>query len=262
MTFTEPSINFFSFNNPFGACQTCEGFGKIIGIDEDLVIPDKSLSVYEGAIAPWRSETMGEWQKPLLKNGIKFDFPIHRPYNELTPEQQELLWNGNEYFDGMHDFFKYLESKTHKIQYRVLLSRYRGRTTCPDCRGTRLRKDAQYVKIANTSITDLVLLPIEDMLTFFKTIRVTDYDRKISDRILTEIKSRLEYMDKVGLGYLTLNRLTATLSGGEYQRIKLATSLGSALVGSMYVLDEPSIGLHPRDTDRMVNCSKIPARPG
>jgi excinuclease ABC subunit A len=256
ITFTEPSINFFSFNNPFGACQTCEGFGKIIGIDEDLVIPDKSLSIYEGAIAPWRSETMGEWQKPLLKNGIKFDFPIHRPYNELTKAQQELIWNGNEYFDGLHDFFKYLASKTHKIQYRVLLSRYRGRTTCPDCRGTRLRKDAQYVKIANTSITDLVLLPIGEMLSFFNGLQLADYDKKISERILSEIKSRLEYMDKVGLGYLTLNRLTSTLSGGEYQRIKLATSLGSALVGSMYVLDEPSIGLHPRDTDRMVEVLK------
>jgi len=253
MRFTEPSINFFSFNNPFGACQTCEGFGKILGIDEDLVIPDKSLSVYEGAIAPWRSETMGEWQKPLLKNGIKFDFPIHRPYNELTKAQQDVLWNGNTYFEGIHDFFKYLESKTHKIQYRVLLSRYRGRTNCPDCRGTRLRKDAQYVKIAGVSITDLVLMPIEDMLAFFKKIQLPDYDKKISDRILTEITSRLEYMDRVGLGYLTLNRLTSTLSGGEYQRIKLATSLGSALVGSMYVLDEPSIGLHPKDTDRMVS---------
>lgn len=256
MLFTEPSINFFSFNNPFGACQTCEGFGKIIGIDEDLVIPDKSLSVYEGAIAPWRSETMGEWQKPLLKNGIKFDFPIHRPYNELTKAQQELLWNGNEHFEGLHEFFKYLASKTHKIQYRVLLSRYRGRTTCPDCRGTRLRKDAQYVKIANTSITDLVLLPIEEMLAFFNNLKLPDFDKKVSDRILSEIKSRLQYMDKVGLGYLTLNRLTSTLSGGEYQRIKLATSLGSALVGSMYVLDEPSIGLHPRDTDRMVEVLK------
>jgi excinuclease ABC subunit A len=253
MRFTEPSINFFSFNNPFGACQTCEGFGKILGIDEDLVIPDKSLSVYEGAIAPWRSETMGEWQKPLLKNGIKFDFPIHRPYNELTKAQQDVLWNGNTYFEGIHGFFKYLESKTHKIQYRVLLSRYRGRTNCPDCRGTRLRKDAQYVKIAGVSITDLVLMPIEDMLAFFKKIQLPDYDKKISDRILTEITSRLEYMDRVGLGYLTLNRLTSTLSGGEYQRIKLATSLGSALVGSMYVLDEPSIGLHPKDTDRMVS---------
>jgi len=252
ITFTEPSINFFSFNNPFGACQTCEGFGKIIGIDEDLVIPDKSLSVYEGAIAPWRSETMGEWLKPLLKNGIRFEFPIHRPYNELTREQQDLLWNGNEYFEGINDFFKYLASKSHKIQYRVLQSRYRGRTTCPDCRGTRLRKDAQYVKIAGTSITDLVLMPIEDLVGFFNKIEVPEFEKKVSDRILTEIRSRLDYMQKVGLGYLTLNRLTSTLSGGEYQRIKLATSLGSALVGSMYVLDEPSIGLHPRDTEKMV----------
>lgn len=250
--FTEPSVNFFSFNNPFGACQTCEGFGKVLGIDEDLVIPDKSLSIYEGAIAPWRTETMSEWLKPLLKNGIKFDFPIHRPYNELTREQQELVWTGNQHFEGINDFFKYLESKMHKIQYRVMLSRYRGRTNCPDCRGTRLRKDAQYVKIANTSITDLVLMPIEEVLDFFNKLKLPDYDKKISDRILTEIKSRLEYLDKVGLGYLTLNRITSTLSGGEYQRIKLATSLGSALVGSMYILDEPSIGLHPKDTDRMV----------
>jgi excinuclease ABC subunit A len=256
MKFTEPSINFFSFNNPFGACQTCEGFGKVLGIDEDLVIPDKSLSVYEGAIAPWRSETMGEWQKPLVKNGIKFDFPIHRPYNELTKQQQELLWNGNDYFEGIHEFFRYLESKLHKIQYRVLLSRYRGRTNCPDCKGTRLRKDAQYVKIANTTITDIVLMPIEDALVFFNNIKLSVYERQISDRIVTEIRSRLSYMAKVGLGYLTLNRLTSTLSGGEYQRIKLATSLGSALVGSMYILDEPSIGLHPRDTERMVEVLK------
>lgn len=250
--FTEPSINFFSFNNPYGACHTCEGFGKVLGIDEDLVIPDKSLSVYEGAIAPWRSETMGEWLKPLIKNGIKFDFPIHRPYNELTREQQELLWTGNNHFEGINDFFNYLESKLHKIQYRVLLSRYRGRTNCPDCKGTRLRKDAQYVKIAGTSITDLVLLPIDEALTFFNNLKLSEHDRKISERIITEITSRLGYMSKVGLGYLTLNRLTSSLSGGEFQRIKLATSLGSALVGSMYILDEPSIGLHPRDTERMV----------
>lgn len=256
MIFTEPSVNFFSFNNPFGACQTCEGFGKVLGIDEDLVIPDKTLSVYEGAIAPWRSEAMSEWATPLLKNGIKFDFPIHRSYSELTQQQKDLLWSGNSYFDGIHSFFKEVESKTYKIQYRVMLSRYRGRTTCPDCRGTRLRKDAQYVKITNISITDLVLMPIEETLIYFEKLKLNTYDLKVSGRILTEIKARLEYMVRVGLGYLTLNRITATLSGGEYQRIKLATSLGSALVGSMYVLDEPSIGLHPRDTAKMVEVLK------
>lgn len=256
ITFTEPSINLFSFNNPFGACQTCEGFGKVLGIDEDLVIPDKSLSVFEGAIAPWRGEVMREWAKPLLKNGIKFDFPIHRAYAELAKKDRDLLWQGNEYFDGLNDFFKYLETKTHKIQYRVMLSRYRGRTTCPDCRGTKLRKDAAYVKIADTSITDLVLMPIEDTLKFFQGLKLPAYEQKVSERILTEIKSRLEYMVKVGLGYLTLNRVTSTLSGGEFQRIKLATSLGSALVGSMYIMDEPSIGLHPRDTARMVEVLK------
>jgi len=256
ITFTEPSVNFFSFNNPFGACQTCEGFGKILGIDEDLVMPDKSLSVYEGAIAPWRGEVMSNWAKPLLKNGIKFDFPIHRPYNELTQKQRDLLWNGNEYFEGIHAFFKYLETKTHKIQYRVMLSRYRGRTTCPDCRGTKLRKDASYVKITGTSITDIVLMPIEDALIFFETLTLDTFELKVSERILTEIKSRLGYMQKVGLGYLTLNRVTSTLSGGEFQRIKLATALGSALVGSMYILDEPSIGLHPRDTAKMVEVLK------
>ena len=256
MTFTEPSVNFFSFNNPFGACQTCEGFGRILGIADDLVIPDKSLSVYEGAIAPWRTEAMSEWQKPLLKNGIKFDFPIHRPYHELTRQQRDLLWEGNEYFDGINAFFRYLESKLHKIQYRVMLSRYRGRTTCPDCRGTRLRKDAGYVKIAGTSTTDLVLMPLEEVLTFFENLKLSTVDQKVSDRILTEIRSRLRYMANVGLGYLTLNRLTNTLSGGEFQRIKLATSLGSALVGSMYIMDEPSIGLHPRDTAQMVEVLK------
>ncbi len=256
ITFTEPSVNFFSFNNPFGACQTCEGFGKILGIDEDLVIPDKSLSLYEGAVAPWRTETMSEWQKPWLQAAIRYDFPIHRPYNELTQKEKDLLWYGNSTLDGIHQFFKYLESKAYKIQYRVLLSRYRGRTTCPDCRGTRLRKDAGYVKIAGTSIMDLVLIPIEETLAFFRDLKVQSFDQKVSDRILTEIKYRLEYMEKVGLGYLTLNRLTNTLSGGEFQRIKLATSLGSALVGSMYILDEPSIGLHPKDTTRMVEVLK------
>jgi len=256
MTFTEPSVNFFSFNNPFGACRTCEGFGKILGIDEDLVIPDKSLSVYEGAVAPWRTEAMNEWLKPLLKNGVRFDFPVHRPYGELTQNQRELLWNGNTYFDGIHKFFQYLESKTYKIQYRVMLSRYRGRTTCPDCRGTKLRKDASYVKIDGVSITDLVLMPVEDVLTFFEKIKLDDHDKKVSERILAEIRSRLEYLVNVGLGYLTLNRVSSTLSGGEFQRIKLSTALGSALVGSMYIMDEPSIGLHPRDTRRMIEILK------
>jgi excinuclease ABC subunit A len=252
MTFTEPSVNFFAFNNPYGACTTCEGFGKILGISEELVIPDKSLSLYEGAVAPWRGEVMSEWQKPWLKKAINYDFPVHRPYNELTNAQRELLWKGNKELDGIDSFFKYLESKLYKIQYRVMLSRYRGRTNCPDCRGTRLRKDAAYVKIGNTSITDISLMPIEDAYAFFQNLKLNEYDKKVSDRLLTEIRTRLEYLVKVGLGYLTINRLTNTLSGGEFQRIKLATSLGSALVGSMYILDEPSIGLHPRDTARMV----------
>ncbi|SEI90891.1 excinuclease ABC subunit A [Dyadobacter sp. SG02] len=252
ITFEEPTVNLFSFNNPYGACKRCEGFGKILGIDPDLVIPDKNLSVYDGAIAPWRTEKMGEWLIPLVRNGVKFDFPIHRPYKDLTPAQKELLWTGNQYFQGINEFISELESQTHKIQYRVMLSRFRGRTTCPDCRGSRLRKDASYVKIGGKSITDLVLMPIQDVSEFFKQLGLGDHDRQIARRVLTEIESRLDYMNRVGLGYLTLNRLTSTLSGGEFQRIKLATSLGSALVGSMYILDEPSIGLHPRDTQRLV----------
>ena len=252
IVFEEPSVNLFSFNNPFGACRTCEGFGRVLGIDPDLVIPDKSLSVYEGAVAPWRSHSMKKWVEPLLKNGIKFDFPIHRPYVELTEAEQQLLWTGNRYFKGLDAFFSYLSSKTHKIQYRVMLSRYRGRTTCPDCRGTRLRKDAGYVKINDTAITDLVLRPVHQVLTFFDELELAPHEQRVADRIVQEINNRLNYLLKVGLGYLTLNRLTNTLSGGEYQRIKLATSLGSALVGSMYILDEPSIGLHPRDTARLI----------
>lgn len=254
--FEEPSVNFFSFNNPYGACKRCEGFGKILGIDPDLVMPDRNLSVYEGAIAPWRGETMKQWAEPLLNDGIRFDFPIHRPIAELTKAQYDLLWTGNEYFDGLDAFFNNLESKLHKIQYRVMLSRYRGKTTCPDCRGTKLRKDASYVKIADHSITDLVLMPVKRLLPFFETIQLDEHDQHIGKRILDEIKNRLSYLDQVGLGYLTLNRLTNTLSGGEFQRIKLATSLGSALVGSMYILDEPSIGLHPRDTDRLIDVLK------
>jgi excinuclease ABC subunit A len=256
MSFELPSVNFFSFNNPYGACKRCEGFGNVLGIDQDLVIPDKDLSVYEGAIAPWRGESAKSWLEPLLKKGIEFDFPIHRAYHELTEKEQGLLWTGNKYFQGLNAFFEDLETKTYKIQYRVMLSRFRGRTTCPDCRGTRLRKDASFVKINKKSITDLVLMPIDEALAFFQNLELPEHEAKIANRLLKEITSRLEFMDQVGLGYLTLNRLTSSLSGGEYQRIKLATSLGSALVGSMYILDEPSIGLHPRDTDRLVGVLK------
>ncbi|MFD2248629.1 excinuclease ABC subunit UvrA [Pontibacter ruber] len=252
MVFEEPSVNFFSFNNPYGACQTCEGFGSVLGIDPDLVIPDKSLTVYEGAIAPWRSDKMNEWLQPLVKNGIRFDFPIHRPYNELTEAEQELLWTGNKYFEGLNDFFKHIQSQTHKIQYRVMLSRYRGRTTCPDCKGSRLRKDASYVKVNGKSITDLVLMPITQVLPFFRNIELTQHEQNVADRLVTEVTNRLGYLERVGLGYLTLNRLSNTLSGGESQRINLATSLGSALVGSMYILDEPSIGLHPKDSEQLI----------
>ena len=252
ITFEEPTVNLFSFNNPYGACKRCEGFGKILGIDPELVIPDKNLSVYDGAIAPWRTEKMSEWLVPLVRNAAKFDFPIHRPYKDLNAGEKELLWTGNSYFQGINDFISELESQTHKIQYRVMLSRFRGRTVCPDCRGSRLRKDASYVKVGGASITDLVLMPIKDVIPFFKSLEINEHDRQIARRILTEIETRLEYMNRVGLGYLTLNRLTNSLSGGEFQRIKLATSLGSALVGSMYILDEPSIGLHPRDTQRLV----------
>ncbi len=254
IVFEEPSVNLFTFNNPYGACRRCDGFGKVLGIDPDLVIPDKNLSVFEGAIAPWRSEKMSEeFLKPLLKNGIRFDFPIHRPYKDLTPAEQELLWTGNKYFDGINAFFDFVESQTFKVQYRVMLSRYRGKTTCPECRGSRLRKDASYVKVGGKSITDLVLMPLTQITAFFRDLDLPAHQQQVANRILIEIRNRLDYMERVGLGYLTLNRLTNTLSGGEYQRIKLATSLGSALVGSMYILDEPSIGLHPRDTQRLVS---------
>lgn len=254
--FEEPSVAFFSFNNPYGACKRCEGFGHVLGIDPDLVIPDKNMSIYEGAIAPWKSEKMSQWLVPLIEKGILFDFPIHRPYNELDQEHKELLWEGNKDFEGLNAFFTYLESQTHKIQYRVMLSRYRGRTSCPECRGTRLRQDAGFVKINDKSIQDIVLQPIDGALSFIDNIKLDEHQTKVADRILKEIKNRLGYLTRVGLGYLTLNRLTSSLSGGEFQRIKLATSLGSALVGSMYILDEPSIGLHPRDTDQLVGVLK------
>ena len=253
ITFEEPSANLFAFNNPYGACKNCDGFGNVLGLDKDLIIPDKNLSVFEGAIAPWRSEKMSDWVLPLIKNGVRFDFPIHRAYKDLTTAEQELIWKGNKYFAGLNDFFKTLESQTHKIQYRVLLSKYKGKTACPDCRGSRLRKDASYVQIGGKSITDIVLMPIAKAARFFDELTLTEKQQEVAKRILFEIKSRLSFMEQVGLGYLTLNRLTSTLSGGEFQRIKLATSLGSALVGSMYILDEPSIGLHPRDTNRLVD---------
>ncbi|MEZ5082982.1 MAG: excinuclease ABC subunit UvrA [Bacteroidales bacterium] len=254
--FEEPTENLFSFNNPFGACKSCEGFGNVIGIDPDLVIPNKSLSVYEEAIACWKGEKMGEWKDQLVKNAYKFDFPIHKPVYELSKEHYNLLWTGNSFFHGINDFFKYVEEQTYKIQYRVMLSRYRGKTVCPDCNGTRLRKDANYVKIGGLSISELVLMPIGEVLQFFETSEFDEYDKKVAKRILTEIDNRLQYLIDVGLGYLTLNRLSNTLSGGESQRINLATSIGSSLVGSIYILDEPSIGLHPKDNHLLIKVLK------
>ncbi|HYK75775.1 MAG TPA: excinuclease ABC subunit UvrA [Daejeonella sp.] len=254
--FEEPSPNFFSFNNPYGACKRCEGYGRIMGIDEDLVIPDKSKSVYDGAIAPWRGEKMKEWLDVLVKHALKFDFPIHRAVSELSEEQRELLWTGNQYFRGLDEFFKELETQTYKIQYRVMLSRYRGKTNCPECKGSRLRKDAAYVKVAGESITDIVLMPLDRALEFFQNLQLDEIQQKIAKRLLMEICNRIKFLNDVGLSYLTLNRLSNTLSGGESQRINLATSLGSSLVGSIYVLDEPSIGLHPRDTHRLIGVLK------
>ncbi len=256
ITFEEPSTQLFSFNNPYGACQRCEGFGSIIGIDEDLVIPDKSLSVFDKGIVCWRGEKMSEWNEDLIKKSYKFDFPIHKPIYELTAEQKKLLWTGNSYFKGLNDFFKWVEANSYKIQYRVMLSRYRGRTLCPDCRGTRLRHDANYVKIAGLSITDVVLMPVSESLRFFSNLKLIGNEIEIAKRILLEISNRLSFLEDVGLGYLTMNRLSNTLSGGESQRINLATSLGSSLVGSIYILDEPSIGLHPRDTGRLITVLK------
>ena len=252
IVFEEPSTHLFSFNNPYGACKTCEGFGSIIGIDEDLVIPDKSLSVYDSAIVCWRGEKMKEWNERLIKTSYKFDFPIHRPYYDLTPDEKQLLWTGNKYFEGLNKFFQFIETQAYKIQYRVMLSRYRGRTICPDCKGTRLRKDASYVKISGKSISDIVLMPVSDSVTFFISLKLSDPEQQVAKRLLIEINNRFRFLSDVGLGYLTLNRLSNSLSGGESQRINLATSLGSSLVGSMYILDEPSIGLHPRDTQRLI----------
>jgi len=250
--FEEPTVHTFSFNNPVGACPLCEGYGKIIGIDEDLVIPNKSLSIYQDAIACWRGEKMSKWKNSLIYSADKFNFPIHKPFYELTEEQKALLWTGNRYFKGLNKFFKYLEEKSYKIQYRVMLSRYRGKTICPMCKGSRLKKEAGYVKVGDKSLRELVLMPVSELKKFFSDLRLSRHDQEIAKRILIEIKSRLGFLCDVGLGYLTLNRLSSSLSGGESQRINLATSLGSSLVGSLYILDEPSIGLHPRDTQRLI----------
>ena len=250
--FEEPSVHTFSFNNPIGACKTCEGYGKVIGIDEDLVIPNKSLSIYQDVIACWKGDKMKEWKDELVYAAEKFNFPIHKPFYELSEEQRQLLWTGNKHFQGLNQFFQMLEENAYKIQYRVMLSRYRGKTNCPDCRGTRLKKEAMYVKVGEKSVQDLVLLPVDELKEFFANLKLSDYETQVSERILTEINNRLEFLTDVGLGYLTLNRLSSTLSGGESQRINLATSLGSSLVGSMYILDEPSIGLHSRDTKRLI----------
>ena len=256
ISFLSPNIHLFSFNNPYGACKTCEGYGDVIGIDSDLVVPNTALSVFENAIFPWRGESMSWYRDQLVNAAYKFDFPIHKPWFELSKDQKLLVWEGNEHFRGLNDFFEELTSKSYKIQNRVMLSRYRGKTICNTCKGKRLRKEASYVKINGTSLQELVELPLEKVTAFFKNLKLNKYDKEIAKRLLIEINNRLEFLNKVGLNYLTLNRKSNTLSGGESQRINLATSLGSSLVGSMYILDEPSIGLHPKDTERLIEVLK------
>ena len=250
--FEHPSEHLFSFNNPLGACPRCEGYGKVIGIDEDLVIPDKSKTIYEDAVACWRGETMRKWKEQLVENAYKFDFPIHTPFHELTQEQKRMLWRGNEYFHWLDDFFAYIDSERRKIQFRVMKARYTGKTTCPECGGSRLRREALYVKVGGKTVADLVVMPVDELIAFFAGLELDGHDTKTAARILVEIRNRLQYLADVGLGYLTLDRLSSTLSGGESQRINLSTSLGSNLTGSLYILDEPSIGLHPRDTNRLI----------
>lgn len=256
MKFEEPSQHFFNFNNPFGACKTCEGFGTIMGIDEDLVMPDKNLSVYEQAIACWRGEKMKEWNERLIKVAAKFDFPIHRAIKDLSKKERKLLWTGNDYFDGLDAFFKYIEEQSYKIQYRVMLSRYRGRTACPDCGGSRIRPDSDYVKIGGVCMSEILMLPIDEVFRFFTEIKLTVQEKNIADRVIEEINNRLKVMVDIGLGYLTLNRFSNTLSGGETQRINLTRILGSNLTESMYMLDEPSIGLHSKDTEKLISVIK------
>jgi len=256
LAFLEPNIHLFSFNNPYGACPTCDGYGNVIGIDEELVFPNTGLSVYENAVFPWRGESMGWYRDQLIQHAYKFDFPIHRPIFELTPEEKALLWEGNEFFTGLNAFFEELEEKNYKIQNRVLLSRYRGKTKCPTCKGKRLRKEANYVKIGGKTVSDLVDMPIEKLVVFFQELQLNAYEKQVAKRLLIEINNRLGFLLNVGLAYLTLNRNSSTLSGGESQRINLATSLGSSLVGSMYILDEPSIGLHPKDGEKLIHVLK------
>ena len=256
ITFLEPNVHLFSFNNPYGACPVCEGYGDTIGLDEELIVPNTGLSIYENAIYPWRGEAMSYFRDQLVNTAYKFDFPIHKPWFELSAAQKQLVWDGNSYFTGLTGFFKELEEKSYKIQNRVLLARYRGKTRCHECGGKRLRKEANYVKINGKSISDLVEISITELQIFFKNLRLTPYEQEVAKRLLLEINNRLQFLTDVGLGYLTLNRKSNTLSGGESQRINLATSLGSSLVGSMYILDEPSIGLHPRDTHRLIQVLK------
>lgn len=254
--FEQPTEHLFSFNNPIGACPTCEGYGKIVGIDEDLVIPDKSKTIYEDAVACWRGATMKKWKEQLVNNAYLFDFPIHEPYYKLSEEQKLLLWRGNEYFHGLNEFFQYIDSERRKIQFRVMKARYTGKTTCPDCGGSRLKKEVLYVKVGGKNIAQIVKMSVKELLEFFSNLELDEYDKKSATRILMEIRNRLQYLSDVGLAYLTLDRLSSTLSGGESQRINLSTSLGSSLVGSLYILDEPSIGLHPRDTHLLIKTLK------
>jgi excinuclease ABC subunit A len=256
ITFEEPHPQMFNFNSPAGACPTCEGFGQTIGIDEDLVIPNKTLSVYDDAVACWKGETMQEWKWQLINNAHKIKFPVHKPYFELTEQEKKVLWEGCQHFYGINDFFEFLQSNLYKIQYRVLLSRYRGKTLCPTCKGKRLKPETEYVKIKNKSIGDLLTMPLTDLLNWFNNLKLNEYENNIAERLLIEIKTRLNYLINSGLGYLTLNRSFSTLSGGEAQRVHLATSLGSGLVGSLYILDEPSIGLHPNDTIKLISILK------
>ncbi len=256
ITFLEPNTHLFSFNNPYGACPTCEGYGNVIGIDEDLVIPNTGLSIYEDAIFPFRTDAYKWYKENLILNADSYNIPIHKPWFELTEEQQNLVWQGTDKFSGIQDLFNELEEKSYKIQNRVMLSRYRGKTKCHECDGTRLRKEANYVKVHDKTISELVNLPLDELSVFFKSITLNEYEEKIAKRLLTEINNRLQFLTDVGLSYLTINRTSNTLSGGESQRINLATSLGSSLVGSMYILDEPSIGLHPKDTERLIKVLK------